>query len=268
MEINRNNVFEIIDKAGLKADKDYGQNYLVEPSISEAIVDCLEVNENDDVLEIGPGLGSLTNFVKNYKSFTVVDIDRRMVDFLEVIYQNENIQIVNDDIRKHNVSNYSKILGNLPYNITTELVTYLLINAKKVEKMTLMCQFEAYTRFSDLKGENYGPVSILLHSLGEVKRNLTVKAGSFTPVPKINSTVFTFTRDNNKDFETAFGVYKLSKQLFLNRRKTILNNLKNVLQNKERSENILKECNISPLSRPEDITVEQYHMMYRLISKI
>ena len=96
MEINRSNINEIVTKAALRPDKDYGQNFLVEPSICERIVDVLNLDEKDYVLEVGPGLGSLTHFVslKNPK-YDAVDIDPRMVNFLRVVYQDyPNIQII------------------------------------------------------------------------------------------------------------------------------------------------------------------------------
>ena len=87
MEINRSNIFEIVNKADLKPDKDYGQNFLVEPQICERIVSALNIEENDTVIEVGPGLGSMTHFLSNYNNeITVVDIDRRMVDFLNIVY--------------------------------------------------------------------------------------------------------------------------------------------------------------------------------------
>ena len=114
MEINRSNINEIVTKASLRPDKDYGQNFLVEPSICESIVEALNLDKKDYVLEVGPGLGSLTHFVslKNPK-YDAVDIDPRMVNFLRVVYQeNSNIQIIESDIRKHDVSKYNKVIGN------------------------------------------------------------------------------------------------------------------------------------------------------------
>ena len=97
MEINKSNIFEIVNKADLKPDKDYGQNFLVEPLIAEKIVDALEVNNDDYVLEIGPGLGSLTHFLYHKSKLDVCDIDSRMIDFLKIFYK--------EDI------NYIRILG-------------------------------------------------------------------------------------------------------------------------------------------------------------
>ena len=266
MEINRNNIVELVNKCNARPDKDYGQNFLIEPSIASQIVDALDAKENDKVLEVGPGLGSLTHFLSDKGDLTVCDIDSRMIDFLKPIY-GDDVTYILDDIRKVDVSSFDKIIGNLPYNITTELVTFLLVNAISTKKMVLMCQSEAFNRFYDKSGENYGPVSVLLHLLGESKKVLTVKAGSFYPVPKCNSIVFTFEYSPKADRETIYGVYKLCKSLFLNRRKTINNNLKNYLGNNEKVEEVLSSLGIDKNTRPEAISPSQYLMMYGLINK-
>ncbi len=268
MEINRNNVFEIIEKSRLRPDKDYGQNYLLDISICQKIVEQLEINEKDDVLEIGPGLGSLTHFIAKHKcNITLVDIDQRMIDFLKIIYQQNNINFVTQDIRKHDVSNHTKIIGNLPYNITTETIVYLLENAEKAEKMVLMCQAEAFNRFNDLNGKDYGPASILVHLLGECKRIMTVKPGSFYPMPKCSSVVFSIKIDKNVGRNKCLGVYKLAKKLFLNRRKTIYNNLSTYLGDKEEAERLLNELGISLNKRPEELSPEIFTKIYDCLSK-
>ena len=115
MEINKSNIFEIVNKADLKPDKDYGQNFLVEPQICERIVNALNLEEEDIVIEVGPGLGSLTHFLSMKKcNVSAIDIDRRMIDFLSVVYKDTNVKIIENDIRKVDVSNYTKIVGNLP----------------------------------------------------------------------------------------------------------------------------------------------------------
>ena len=155
MEINRLNINELVNKCQVKPDKDYGQNFLIEPSIASKICDYLNLEKSDKVLEIGPGLGSLTNFLVDKCQLSVCDIDSRMIDFLKIFYKDEITYILND-IRKVDITGYDKIIGNLPYNITTELVTYLLLNSQNIKTLVLMCQLEAYDRFADLSGENYG----------------------------------------------------------------------------------------------------------------
>ena len=255
---------EIIDKSGLKPDKDYGQNFLLEPDVCKRIVDLLEI-QNDKVLEIGPGIGSLTHFLSEYKDsqITLVDIDKRMIDFLKILYTKENINLVLNDIRKVDVSSYNKIIGNLPYNITTETIVYLLENCSSATNMVLMCQTEAFPRFNDLSGKEYGPVSILVHLLGDSKRNFTVKPGCFYPIPKCSSLVFTLNVDKNTDRELALKVYRFAKQLFLNRRKTIYNNLSSFLGNKEKAQAILDGLNIPANKRPEEISPSDYVRLYK-----
>ena len=259
MEINRSNVMEIIEKSGLKPDKDYGQNFLLEPEISKRIVDLLEI-DNDDVLEIGPGIGSLTHFItqKHNAKITLVDIDKRMIDFLKILYTKNNINLVLNDIRKVDVSKFTKIIGNLPYNITTETIVYLLENSKKANKMVLMCQAEAFPRFSEIGGKEYGPLSILINLLGIVKRRMTLRAGSFYPAPKCSSVVFTIDFTNGFDRTKAIEVYRFTKNLFLNRRKTIYNNLSTLLGDKDTAVNALNKLSIPLNKRPEEILPMQY----------
>ena len=228
MEINRSNIFEIVNNASLQPDKDYGQNFLVEPDISKRIVDALNINNKDNAIEVGPGLGSLTHYLSlSDGQITVADIDLRMTNFLKIVYQDSNIDIVTNDIRKVDVSNYNKVVGNLPYNITTEAIQYFLVNAVKAEKMVFMIQSETLNHFVDISGKEYGPTSVLIHLLGNIEKLFTVKAGSFYPAPKCSSVVFAINIDSNADHSKAIAAFKLSKQLFLNRRKTILNNLVN-----------------------------------------
>lgn len=259
MEINRSNIYEIINKASLQPDKDYGQNFLVEPEISNRIVEALNINNKDNVIEVGPGLGSLTHYLSlSDASITVVDIDLRMTNFLKIVYQDSNIKIVENDIRKVDVSNYNKVIGNLPYNITTEAIQYFLLNANKAEKMVFMIQSETLSHFIDVSGKEYGPTSVLIHLLGNIEKLFTVKAGSFYPAPKCSSVVFAINIDPNKDRLKAISAFKLSKQLFLNRRKTILNNLVNYLKNKELANKVCEDLRINPLSRPEQLSPEIY----------
>ena len=266
MEINKNNIFEIINKAGLRPDKDYGQNFLIEPSISERIVHLLNVVDSDDVLEIGPGLGSMTHYLSLYKnSITAVDIDQRMTDFLKVVYCDNNIEIIENDIRKIDISKYNKIIGNLPYNITTEAIQYVLINGIKLSRSVFMIQNEVLAHFIDTEGKEYGPTSVLIHLLGKIEKLFAVKAGSFYPTPKCNSVVFSIDIDPNRDRLKAIGAFKIAKSLFLNRRKTILNNLTTTLKNRDLANSVCVDLGINPLLRPEQLLPEMYLKIYEYL---
>ena len=259
MEINRSNIFEIVNKADLKPDKDYGQNFLVEPDICKRIVGALSVSEKENVLEVGPGLGSLTHFLSlTGGQTTVVDIDQRMINFLKIVYKDFDIKMIENDIRKVDVSSYKKIVGNLPYNITTETIQYLLLNANKASKFVFMIQSETFNHFYEVSGKEYGPTSVLIHLLGNIEKLFVVKAGSFYPAPKCNSTVFAINIDTRIDRFSAINAFKVAKQLFLNRRKTILNNLTNYLKDKDAANKVCGDLKINPLSRPEQLSPEMY----------
>lgn len=260
MEINRSNVFEIANKADLKPDKDYGQNFLVEPQICERIVNALNISENDKVIEVGPGLGSLTHYLSLYNNeSTVVDIDLRMVNFLKIVYKdNPNIKVIENDIRKTDVSKYTKVIGNLPYNITTETIQYFLLNASSASRMVFMIQSETLAHFYDVSGKEYGPTSVLIHLLGSIEKLFTVKAGSFYPAPKCSSSVFAINVGQNVDRVAAIKAFKVAKQLFINRRKTISNNLLNYLKDKNLVSKLCDDLDLNPLLRPEQISPEMY----------
>ena len=268
MQINRSNIFEIVNKADLKPDKDYGQNFLVEPEICEKIVNFLNTEDNESIIEVGPGLGSLTHYLSLLNNpVTVVDIDLRMTNFLKVVYEKTNIEIVENDIRKVDVSRYNKVIGNLPYNITTEAIQYFLLNASAAKRMVFMIQQETFAHFYDVSGKEYGPTSVLIHLFGNIEKLLTVKAGSFYPAPKCSSVVFAIDIDSNKNRTTAIKAFKLAKQLFLNRRKTILNNLTNLVKNKELALKTLNDLSISPLLRPEQLSPEKYLAISEYLSE-
>ena len=263
MEINRSNILEIVNNSTARPDKDYGQNFLVEPEVCKKIVNALDIQNGDSVLEIGPGLGSLTHFLNEQtNNLTVVDIDERMIAFLKLVYKDVNI--VQCDIRKHDVSQYDKIIGNLPYNITSETIVYLLLKAIKAKKIVLMIQTDAYPHFSDISGKEYGPASVLLHLLGNDKRLFQVKPGSFYPSPKCSSVVFEININPICDLEEAKQVYVLAKSMFLNRRKTISNNLTNLVKNRELANSILEESGIPVTNRPEDISPTDYLKLFRV----
>ena len=268
MEINRTNVIEIVNSFGVKPDKDYGQNYLIDPQICSKIVQNFTFFDNCSVLEVGPGIGSLTHFFeKESVNYVGVDVDERMITFLEYHYNSKNMQFVLDDIRKHDVKRYDYICGNLPYNITTDLIVYLLLNSINCKKFVFMCQSETLNHFIDISGKEYGPTSVLIHLLGSIKRLFNVKPGSFYPSPKCTSSVFEIISRSNSNRKDIANTYIFAKKMFQNRRKTILNNLLNEIKDKDEALKALSEAKILPETRPESISPEQYLRLYKIIEK-
>ena len=268
MEINQKVLSQIFNDLGLKANKDLGQNFLTDPNVCEKISSSLEVNKEDTLLEVGGGLGSLTHFLNGRcDNFDVVDLDIRMCNFLESVYKND-INIINDDVRNIELKKYTKIIGNLPYYITTELVTKFVLEAENCSQMVFMIQTEAVNRFIDVSGKEYGPASVLIHLLGDAKRLFSVKPGSFCPIPKCGSIVFRIDIKEKENRDKYLSVYKMAKVLFLNRRKTILNNLNNYLGDKEKSQKTLQNLNIPITKRPEELSPKQYLEIFDEIHKI
>ena len=142
-----------------------------------------------------------------------------------------------------------------------------MLNARKAERMVFMIQSETFAHFFDIEGKEYGPTSVLIHLLGNIEKLFVVKAGSFYPVPKCNSTVFAINIDTRVDYSAAVNAFKVAKQLFVNRRKTILNNLVNYLKNKDLANKLLNDLNINPLSRPEQLKPEIYLSISEYLNK-
>lgn len=269
MEINKNTIFNIVKKCSLKPNKSLGQNFLIDPSVSSRIVDSLNITEDEKILEIGPGLGTLTHFLAlRTNPIELVELDKTMVDFLEVVYKDfKNIKIINKDILRVDVSSYDKIVGNLPYYITTDIIVYILLNAAKCRKLVFMIQKEAFPRFSAKVNEDgYGPAAILVSLLGEIRKVVNVGANSFYPNPHIDSIVFEIEFDISKKTKANYDIYRLAKALFANRRKTILNNLSSLVGSKDKALKMLNQLNIKETLRPENLSKQDYANLYLLIN--
>lgn len=271
MEINASNIKTLLKQINVSPDKNYGQNFLINPAIASSIVDFLDINEKDFILEIGPGLGSLSHYLfLNSNKVDLVDIDENMYYFLKAIYKDKQNNIYCNDIRKFDISKYNKIISNLPYNLTSEIILYLLKNGTNVKKYVLMCEFETFNHFFDTKGKEYGPLSVYIHLIGNIKKLLTIKPSNYYPMPKCKSVVFSIDINVDKDtLKETFNVYKFVKNMFLSRRKTIFNNLSIYLSNdKEKCKQILEKCKIDLLSRSEEISPEEFLNLYKEVKKL
>lgn len=263
--VDRSSIKDLMDAACVSPSKDKGQNFLVEVEKCKNIVELLKNDANSSVLEIGPGLGSLTYHLQNKCSnLTLVDIDPRIIFYLK--YEvNEGVIIVEEDALKFDAKNYDFIISNIPYNITSILMEHLLLNATSCKQFVLMMQKENFAHFNDVSGSEYGPLSVLTHLIGDIKKAFDVSASSFVPKPKCTSTVFTIETNNKYDRKLVTETYKLAKKLFLNRRKTILNNLSNVI-GKDKAISILESLSINPLKRPEELSPHDFYEINNIIN--
>lgn len=262
--VNRESVKCLMEIASINPSKEKGQNFLVEPEICAKIVNLAKINAKSKVIEVGPGLGSLTYHLENMASnLTVIDVDERVTNYLSNEVK-ETTNIIFGDALKHDFSNYDIVVSNLPYSITKELIIHLLISARNASEFIFMCQKENFYHFFNTSGSEYGASSVLIHLLGNIKKEFEVKASSFIPMPKCQSTVFTITRNNDYDFDLVVKTYKVASKLFLNRRKTILNNLSSLI-NKEEAIKILETLNIGVILRPEEISPTKFYELTKLL---
>lgn len=264
--VDRESVKDLMAAAFIEPSKDKGQNFLVDVEKCKNIVKLLENNANSQVLEIGPGLGSLTYHLQEVcKNLTLIDVDPHIIYYLQCEVD-EHVNVIEGDALKYDVKDYEFIISNIPYNITSDLMEHILLSGENVKQFVLMIQKENFAHFYMTNGSEYGPLSVLVHLLGDIKKAFDVGAASFVPKPKCTSTVFTIEINSNYDRNKAIETYKLAKKLFLNRRKTILNNLGAVI-GKDKANELLNQLNISPLKRPEELSPEIFYKINNLINE-
>lgn len=269
--MNLKEVRALLEKYDANALKKYGQNFLIDDNILNIIASSLGVN-GKNVIEIGPGLGSLTRFlVKYYDNVLVYEIDSRMVnvlnDTIKINYQ-DSFNIIEGDFLKTNlekdINTYFDgediyVISNLPYYITTPILLKILEEAKQIKKITIMIQKEVASRFLGKPStKDYNSLSVLIQTYMNVKKVCDVSRNAFFPAPNVDSTVITLERKEKLDYfikdEREFQ--KINRLLFRQRRKTVLNNLKDIYD-KELILNILNKLNISDTIRSEALTIKQ-----------
>ena len=262
--MNEKDYFEKVKSYKLIANKSLGQNFLINSTTAEKIVSLLEINEKDRVLEIGAGLGSLSVFLAKTPGFSeLIDVDERMLMFLEEQFKGvKNIEIKRQNILKYDLKGFTKIIGNLPYYITSGIIEKLLLDAKDAEKMVLMTQKEVYPK---LLAANKSPLSLFLNYVCDISSPIEVGRNNFAPVPHVDSVVFVLTPNKNIKNEENEKLFKTMKQLFLLRRKNILNNLTNLVKNKEKAKEILEKMKIDTNKRPEELPIEFYINLLKMI---
>ena len=252
----------------MKAKKSYGQHFLKEDHIAKKIADALiHTDQYKNILEIGPGKGMLTQFLQQYDGFQkkYVEADRDMVDYLCNTYPEITDDIVFNDFLKVNLmelfSGPFALIGNFPYNISSQIVFRVLKYRDQIPEMVGMFQLEMAERVATKEGsKTYGVISVLTQAFFDVEFLFKVKKGSFNPPPKVESAVIRLKRRETPRIECSYKTFRtIVKLSFSQRRKMLRNTLKGMVKNKE----ILSEPVFS--KRPEMLSVEEFSDLTKLI---
>ena len=266
--LKTNDIIDFFKLEKSHAKKELGQNFLVNEKIASSIVEALEINENDDVLEIGPGLGALSNFIVGKpKSYTLVEYDQKFVNFLTKSFENDNVKIVKNNILKFREYNFNKVIGNLPYYITSDIIEYVALKFENAQKCVFMIQKECLKRFTALSGKDYNALNVLVSYVFDVKELFKVTKENFFPVPNVESIVFSLTKKENIDYLFVKSLYKVSKLCFANRRKTIFNNLSSVSRDKTVIKEALNEAGFKETARAEELSVNDFIKLTSILIK-
>ena len=246
-----------------KPKKSLGQNFLIDKNIIHKIINASEINSNDEILEVGPGTGNLTEFIisKNPKNIHVIEKDENLAIELEKKYL-DKINIIKRDILKIPFEFYSKkkflILGNLPYNISTKILSnWCLNNNLSVSKMILMFQKEVAERIlAQVNSREYSRITILSKWKFNIKKVIDVKPNSFFPKPKVHSTVLEFLpKKQIYKIKDPKNLEKVTKVFFSQRRKMVKKPI-NILFKNYRFD--YKKFNINPSDRPQNIDINKF----------
>jgi len=244
----------------VKAKKHLGQHFLKDENIAKKIADSLSEKGYDTVLEIGPGMGVLTKYLlQNDYTTYVIEIDKESVEYLQVHYLNLTDRIISKNFLKINLVDFFQdksiaIIGNFPYNISTQIIFKTLENKHQIPELCGMFQKEVAQRITQKEGSKiYGILSVLTQAFYDTEYLFTVPPTVFDPPPKVNSGVIRLIR--KKDYTLPVDeqlFYKVVKTAFNQRRKTLRNSLKSFnLSDKLREDTIFAE-------RPEQLSVQEF----------
>jgi len=248
----------------VKAKKSLGQNFLIDRNILEQIVDTVNI-ENKEILEIGPGSGNLTTYIlkEKPKKLYVIEKDDDLAILLKEKFSDE-IHIINDDvlrISENNISNEKLIVfGNLPYNISTEILSKWIVNLKKnfwFESLVLMFQKEVADRIiAQCNTSKYGRLSILSNWKLNIKKIIDIKPESFSPRPKVNSSLLLFTpRLDYFEINDAKNLEMITRIFFSQRRKMLKKPFNQVFKD---SKKVSEKFDINLNLRPQNLEPEIY----------
>ncbi len=263
----------ILNKYNITANKSLGQNFLINDDVINTIVDSAQINKEDLIIEIGPGLGTLTSkLLEKAKKVICIELDKRMIKILQNRFSlYNNFELINEDILKVNLKEIIekelrniqkvKIVANLPYYITTPIIMKLLEDKLNIESITVMIQKEVAKRLTAKPGEKLsGAITYAVNYYSDPEEIIVVPNSSFIPEPEVESEVIKLNLRSTppisvKDEELFFKFIKAS---FMQRRKTLVNGITNSgLMKKEEIKELLKKVGLEENVRGENLTMRR-----------
>lgn len=276
----------ILNTYKIQANKSLGQNFLIDDNVIESIIESSKIEKEDLIIEIGPGLGVLTDrLLKKSDNVVVIELDKRMISILKNRFcLNKNLEIINEDVLKvdleeliknkkqQNKINKVKIVANLPYYISTPIIMKLLENRLEISEIIVMVQKEVAERLSAKTGEREaGAITYAVEYYAQATQIIDVPKESFIPSPKVESQVIKLeVRKNPKiKVEDEKLLFSIIQKSFMQRRKTLSNALINnkILDNKEEVGKMFKTLGIDSNIRGEKLTLEEFGKITNYVYK-
>lgn len=278
------NTIAVLQKYNFNFQKKFGQNFLIDTSVLDRIIDASRITKEDCVLEIGPGIGTMTQYLAERAGEVIaVEIDKALIPILkETLADYHNVTVINDDILKVDINRIVeernggkpiKVVANLPYYITTPIIMGLFENHVPLKSITIMVQKEVADRMQVGSGtKDYGALSLAVQYYAKPEIVANVPPNCFIPRPNVGSAVIRLTRYEEppvKADDEAF-LFAVIRASFNQRRKTLANGLSNAQGlgvNREQVAGVLEEMGLSATIRGEALTLEQFAQLSNLLKK-
>ena len=274
----------VLNKYGFTFQKKFGQNFLIDPHVLDKIIRAAEITEDDFVLEIGPGMGTMTQYLAYAaREVYAVEIDKSLIPILEdTLSDYDNVTVINEDILKVNIAKLAeeknggrpiKVVANLPYYITTPIIMGLFESHVPVESITVMVQKEVADRMQVGPGtKDYGALSLAVQYYAKPYIVANVPPNCFMPRPKVGSAVIRLTRhaETPVQVDDEKLLFQIIRASFNQRRKTLANGLKNyegLSFEKETIEAAIAECGLSPSVRGEALSLEEFAKLANVLGR-
>ena len=279
------NTIEILQKYNFTFQKKFGQNFLIDTRVLERIIEQAEITKDDMVLEIGPGIGTMTQYLcENAREVVAVEIDNSLIPILEdTLSEYNNVTVINDDILKvdinklveeHNAGKPIKVVANLPYYITTPIIMGLFEKKVNVDSITVMVQKEVADRMKSGPGsKDYGALSLAVQYYSKPEIVANVPPNCFMPRPNVSSAVIRLKLYDEMavKVENEKLLFRLIRASFNKRRKTLVNGIKNsgeLNYTKEQVVEALAKMGLNENIRGEALTLEQFGELSDILNKM